>query len=561
MSLPTIRTSEKISEGIAMKVEECPALTQMEIQTQSEPVQVTVRADRPVFILGRNGTGKSALVNSLAANWNGKVIYMPGSRPSYFEQESLTMTPAGRRQFTANQKHFDSQPEKRWKPIEGTATNEKAIHDLQAAETQYKLDAANQIKAEGSSSVAITRLQTDNSPLDIVNSLLAQANLTVQLKFADGELRAMRGGSLYSYACMSDGERSALVIAAEVVAAKPGMVFLLDEPELHLHSSIVVSLIKALILQRPDCGFVVCTHQLDLPAAVKGGEIVLVRDCVWKEEKIVSWDVDVIHDPEQIPEWLWIDVIGARRKILFIEGNNKTSLDQPLYAILFPKVSLRPCESCKDVMRAVKGLRDIEEVHRAKAFGLIDHDGMSPEQMSKFEDDGIYPLPMFAVESLIYSLEVQTAVAEQQAELIGIDAQEMLNEAKNSAIKSLEGPGKREYLASRVAERHMRDEILSAIPTRKQLMADDNGNLNIAVKSPYPDELARLIALVDISDIHGIVSRYPVRESGVLNGIVKGLGFTNRDLYERAALRRIGLDATLRDALKQKLGKLAALLE
>ena len=544
-----------------MKIEEPPALTQIEIQTQSEPVQVTVRAGRPVFILGRNGTGKSALVNSLAANWNGKVIYMPGSRPSYFEHESLSMTPASRRQFTANQKHYDAQPEKRWKPMEGTATNEKAIHDLQAAETQYKLDAANQIKAEGSSSVAIARLQTDNSPLDVVNSLLAQANLTVQLKVADGELRAMRGDSLYSYARMSDGERSALVIAAEVVAAKPSMVFLLDEPELHLHSSIVVSLIKALILERPDCGFVVCTHQLDLPAAVKGGEIVLVRDCVWKEEKIVSWDVDVIHDSEQIPEWLWIDVIGARRKILFIEGNNKTSLDQPLYALLFPKVSLRPCESCKDVMRAVKGLRDIEEVHRAKAFGLIDHDGMSAEQLSKFEDSGIYPLPIFAVESLIYSLEVQAAVAKQQAEIIGIDAQVMLNAAKDTAIDSLKAKGTIEHLASRVAERQLRDQLLSQIPTSQQLIANDCADLNVPIKSPYPGELARLTALVDIADIHEIVSRYPVRGSGVLNGIVKGLRFTNRDDYERAALRRIGLDANLRDALKQKLGKLAALLE
>jgi hypothetical protein len=286
-----------------------------------------------------------------------------------------------------------------------------------------------------------------------------------------------------------------------------------------------------------------------------------VRDSVWEKEKIVTWDVDVIQDSEQIPEWLWVDVIGARRKILFIEGNNKTSLDQPLYALLFPKVSLRPCESCKDVMRAVRGLKDIEGIHRAKAFGLIDHDGMSPEQMSKFEDDGIYPLPIFAVESLIYSLEVQSAVAKQQAEIFGIDAQEILNEAKSSAIESLKGPGKKEYLASRVAERQMRDQILSEIPTRQQLMADDSGNVNVAVKSPYPDELARITALVDISDIHGIVSRYPVRESGVLNGIVKGLRFTNRDLYERAALRRIGLDATLRDALKQKLGKLAALLE
>ena len=544
-----------------MTIEELPPLTHMEIPTRSEPIQVNVRAGHPVFILGRNGTGKSALVNSLAAKWREKVLYMPGSRPSYFDNESLSMTPASRLEFTATQKHYDSQPDTRWKSMLGTTRNEKAIHDLHAAETQYKLDAANQIKAEGSNSPAIARLQADKSPLDIVNALLAQANLAVQLTVAGGELRAMQGGSLYSYARMSDGERCALVIAAEVVAAKAGMVFLLDEPELHLHSSIVVALIKALILERPDCGFVVCTHQLELPAAVKGGEIVLVRDSVWIDGKIVSWDVDVIHDSEQIPEWLWIDVIGARRKILFIEGNNKTSLDQPTYALLFPKVSLRPCESCKDVVRAVKGLRDVEGVHRAKAFGLIDHDGMSPEHMSNFEDSGIYPLPIFAVESLIYSLEVQAAVAKQQAEISGIDPQVMLNAAKDMAIESLKGQGTKEYLASRVAERQMRDQILSQIPTRQQLMVNDCGDLKIPVKSPYPSELARITALVDASDIHGIVSRYPVRDSGVLNGIVKGLRFNSRDDYERAALRRIGLDTNLRDALKQKLGKLAAQLE
>src|SRR5690606_21719967 len=114
---------------------------------------------------------------------------------------------------------------------------------------------------------------------------------------------------------------------------------------------------------------------------------------------------------EQIPEWLWVDVIGARRKILFIEGNDRTSLDQPLYSLLFPAVSVRPLESCKDVIRAVEGLRAGEGIHRTRAFGLIDHDGMSAEQMRKVEDGGIYPLPIFSVESLIYSSEAQSAVS------------------------------------------------------------------------------------------------------------------------------------------------------
>lgn len=544
-----------------MNIEEHPRLAQMEIQTSAGAVEVAVKAGSLIFILGRNGTGKSALVNQLAATWVGKVAYMPGSRPSYFDSESLSMTPESRRKFTNDLKHYDSQPDTRWKSMSGTTRNEKAIHDLQTAETQYKLDAANQIKTEGSSSSAIARLQADNSPLDTVNSLLAQANLAVQLEVSGAELRANQAGSVYSYARMSDGERSALIFAAEVVAAQPGMIFLIDEPELHLHPSIVVSLIKALILARPDCAFVVCTHQLDLPIAIQGGKVVLVRGSTWQGGKIATWDIDIIDDSEQIPEWLWVDVIGARRKILFIEGNDKTSLDQPLYSLLFPKISVRPRESCKDVIRAVEGLRAAEEAHRARAFGLIDHDGMSVDQMRKFENSGIYPLPIFSVESLIYSEEAQAAVAAQQADTLGIGPQEILDEATITAIDSLRTQGKKEHLASRLAERKVRDQLLSAIPTRQQIMEQAADNLSVTFKSPYPDELAHLAALVDRSDLHKIICRYPVRESGVLNAIAKGLRFNSRDDYERAVLRRIGMDAKLRDALKQRLGNLTLQLE
>ena len=77
-----------------MNKEERPHLAQMQIQTQAGLVPVAVKAGSPIFILGRNGAGKSALINQLAAQWTGSVVYLPGSRPSYFDSESLSMTPA-----------------------------------------------------------------------------------------------------------------------------------------------------------------------------------------------------------------------------------------------------------------------------------------------------------------------------------------------------------------------------------------------------------------------------------------------------------------------------------
>lgn len=526
---------------------------------QETATTIDVEPGYPVFILGRNGTGKSALVNRLSGQLGDNVIYMPGSRPSYFDNESLSLTPASRRQLAENIRSWDASPDTRWRSFTGTARNEKAIHDLQAAETQYKVNAANEIKVEGAKSAAVARLQSNDSPLDRVNALLAQANLPVSMLIDGGELRAIQSGAIYSFARMSDGERAALVFAAEVVAAPDGAIFLIDEPELHLHPSIVVPLLKALIAERPECGFVVCTHELDLPSSTPCANVILVRGSTWQGGNIATWEIDVLQDPDQIPEWLRTDLIGSRRKIMFIEGTS-TSLDQPLYALLFPSVSVRSRESCRDVMRAVEGLRAVEGMHRARAFGLVDHDGMGAERVAELESNGIHPLPIFAVESLYYSAEVLRALAVHQARTFSLPSDTIVAEATTAALTALKANGTAEHLASRLAERQMRDRLLLAMPERQSMLTGSVCDIAITINSPYPAELDRIKTAIAAGAVDAIVSRYPVRESAVLNCLAKALRFNGRSDYERAALTLIGGDENLRAMLKARLGNLAAQL-
>jgi predicted ATPase len=523
------------------------------------PTEINVESGRPIFILGRNGTGKSALMHHISGQLGNNVVYMPGSRPSYFDNESLSITPASRRQLQETMRGWDMSPDTRWRLLSGTTRNEKAIHDLQAAETQYKIDAANEIKRDGANSAAVSRLQSNSSPLDRVNAILAQANLPIRMLIEGGELRAEQFGSIYSFARMSDGERAALVFAAEVVAAPSGAIFVIDEPELHLHPSIVVPLLEALISERPECGFIVSTHELDLPSGSSSATLVLVRGSTWQGAFIAKWEIDVLDDPGRIPEWLRVDLIGSRRKILFIEGT-ATSLDQPLYALLFPLISVRSRESCRDVMRAVEGLRAVETLHRAHVFGLIDHDGMGAEQTAELEAKGIYPLSIFAVESLYYSTEVLRALAERQAQTLGVSADQMMIEATAAAITALKSRGIAEHLASRIAERQMRDQLLLVIPERQAMTEGTRNEIAITIPSPYPAELDRINRMIDAEDVEGIVSRYPVRESGVLSSLARALHFNGRSDYERAALTVIGADEDLRTTLKNRLGNLAAQL-
>lgn len=530
------------------------------INTNLGQTTFQVEAGKPIFIVGRNGTGKSALVHRLNAILSGTVIYMPGSRPSYFDQDSLSMNASSRKAYDQNKRNWDNSLDTRIRPVSGTTRNEKAIHDLQSAENKYITEATDDIKINGVNSDAIKKLQSNQSPLDRINSIFSQANLPIQIVMNSGELRAKQAGAVYSYARMSDGERSALVFAAEVISASDGSIFLIDEPELHLHPSIVVPFLKALIVERPNCGFIVCTHVLELPENSSDSKIILVRGCQWLGESPLEWDIDILESVSEIPEQLRVDLIGSRRKILFIEGI-RSSLDQPLYSLLFPTISVKSRESCREVIQAVGGLRSVDTLHRADAFGIIDNDGMNDAQKLAFEAKWIFPLSIFSVESLYYCPEVLEAIAKLQAANRGIDPIEILGHAKSSALEALANPIDQEHLAYKLVERQIRDKILLALPKRDEIIGLGNENIQITFPSPYLIELGILSGMLEAKDLDSIISRYSVRESKVLDRLVKALFFISRADYERSVLTLIRNDEQLRQAVKFKLGALAHYLD
>lgn len=534
------------------------------------PLILRVDPGDPLFIVGRNGTGKSALMNWLRQKSSQHTIYLPGSRTALFDGESSSLTPKSRRELTSNFGVWDNQAEARWRNHGGNARNEKAIHDLMAAEHQYKNDCANSI-AENSdpaeTTAAIAKLQAKESPLDRVNQLLEQANISVRVLIADNELKARSGGNIFSYARMSDGERIALILIAEVISAKPGAVFLIDEPELHLHRLIVTPLIATLIKTRTDCEFIISTHELDLPTSIAKSRVCIVRSVTWQTDgQVEHWDLDVVDRTEDLPEGLVTDILGSRRRVLFTEGT-ATSLDVPMYSVLFPEVSIQPKGTCKDVQHAVVGIRSTTSLHHTEPFGLVDNDGMSGQAIIDFQAERIYPSPFFSVESLYYDLDVLTAVAKRQAATHGADEEkqadlmaDFLANILAEGIAAAAKQGTAEHLAGRLAERQVRDALLAQMPKREDLVAAASPTIQISGQSAYPAELARFQAMLTAKDLQGIIARYPVRHSGILGAIAKALKFQGRTDYETAAISRISSDETLRDALLLKLAPLSSVI-
>ncbi len=542
-------------------------MTDFQVPGPNTPSALTVDLGRPLFLVGRNGTGKSALVHRIQQEGGRRAIYLPGSRTSIFDGEGLSLTPSSRRALADNLVSWDNSPDTRWKNISGNQRNEKAVHDLNAAENQYKGDWANKIANSVDTSAAVAKLQSKVSPLDKVNLLLEQSNIPVRMLMERGELRASGGGNTFSFARMSDGERVALILIAEVIAAEPGAIFVIDEPELHLHRSIVVPLIAALINTRPDCEFIISTHELDLPGSVFASRVCIVRSVKWGSNgNVEHWDIDVVDQTQDLPEELVTDILGSRRRVLFTEGSD-VSLDVPMYSVLFPKVSIRAKGGCKEVQRAVSGIRSTTSLHHTEGFGLIDNDGMSSQQITDYQKESIYALPFFSVESLYYDSDVVRAVAERQAATLAAKEDDQaalvatyLGDLTSGVTTAAGKAGTPEHLAGRVAERQVRDALIAQMPKRDDLIAASSVAFQLSGHSTFPAELSRFNGLLAAQDVHSIIARYPVRHSGILAAIAKALKFQSRANYEAAAIARISSDQALRDTLLAKLAPLAGVL-
>ena len=166
------------------------------------------------------------------------------------------------------------------------------------------------------------------APFVQVNELLALGTLTVSIENSKGEeilAQHGNGGEKFSIEKMSDGERSAVIMAAEVLTAKPSTVFLIDEPERHLHRAIIMPFLSALFKQREDCAFVVSTHEITLPIDSPDARVLMVRSCTWNDTAARAWDVEVLEPNTELPEELKLAILGARERILFVEGTGHYS--------------------------------------------------------------------------------------------------------------------------------------------------------------------------------------------------------------------------------------------
>lgn len=508
-------------------------------------------------VVGANGSGKSALGAWLQTNTPGTPVgRLLAHRRLWFEHAGPDITSAQRQEITSSLLHWSLQLDSRWRDYANAQRAGIVLFDLLARVNERNARLAALVDDGATADEA--RTQVEASLLDQLNGLLGDAGLPVRIALttqATFDAVHTSAGIRYPISQMSDGEKSALLLAAEVLTASPASVLILDEPERHLHRRISAPIIEAVIAARSDCHFVVLTHDLDLAGTLPKQQttVIALSEMSWEGDQPVAWDAHVVDPCRGLPEAARRAVLGGRRELLFVEGD-VASRDIRLLSLLFPEWSLVPAGGCDQVIRAVTGLSASADHHWVKARGVVDGDGRSAEERQALIARGVLALPVSEVESLYYSPDVIDAVAKSQADRLERASEELSAMAKESALRAITS-GDVTRLAATVSEAVIHRSAHTTLPDRSTIsVAGDE--VQVTVASPYADQLARLQHLVESGDLKTIVAEYPIRDTGLRGRVTKVLGFQRPSHYEATVRSLVRADPSLRGVLRQSIGEI-----
>ena len=532
-------------------------------RTSGVPLKITLEGGRRVFILGPNGSGKSALVQHLARHSIGRPIQrISAHRRTWLSSGTIDFTPTSRKNWAANSQHYEKQPSSRWLDHDPASRQSAILFDLISQDNDRARSIASRVDSHDWDGAKYLSSKT-SSPFDTLNELLEIGTLSVKISNSKGEeiIACHRSSqSKFDIARMSDGERSAVILAANVLTADKDTVFVIDEPERHLHRAIIEPFLSAVFSQRPDCSFVISTHEIAMPAIDPDCTVLMVRSCKWSGDLATEWEIDLLPSGSLIPEELRHAILGSRRTLLFVEGT-LNSLDCRLYRALFPTISVIPVGTARDVQDAVKGLHETSDVHHIRAFGIIDGDDRPPDSIKKLAKDGVYVLGMLCVEGLYYCSDSIAAVASHQAGASDLDDDQIITSAHGKALTVLRDEQLAIRMAARRSERIIRRRVLSEIPSWQSIQSDLHRHISFTVSSPVQDEIRRYHGLVADGDLDGIVCRYSIRESRAFDCIAKELRFRSRGDYCRMVVSRIRESDSLRAKLRSRVDTLARAID
>lgn len=294
--------------------------------------------------------------------------------------------------------------------------------------------------------------------IEIWNKLLIHRKLS----YSEGYLTVIpESGDSYDFMYLSDGEKAIFYYIAHVLIAQEKSYIIVDEPENHLHLALVAKLWDTLELVREDCQFIYLTHNLEFANTRTNSKKIWMKSFT----SPATWDMQEIESNDDIPQVLYMELLGSRKAILFCEGK-KTSYDINLYSRLFPNYLVIPVDGHMQVINFTRAFNASTSIHGNHAIGIIDGDFHTEAQKSKWESEHIYCVEAQEVENILCD-DILLQCAKEQF----MCSEDVYEQAKGRLFSDLEREIEKqaiEYATQRINER-LESNLLKKEPTQESL--------------------------------------------------------------------------------------------
>ncbi len=316
---------------------------------------------RQITIIGTNGSGKSRFCEWIVAQCNGKAYRISALR--------AIMATCG-----------DKSPAKGsiediYNHINEVSTINKGVAQTEFDKLVYimMIDEFRDLMDYKTKLLMGEHVEFPKTKLDTVVKMWQEVFPKNKVLRENGRLLFQTEGQAdrYSSPRLSDGEKAVLYYIGAVLYAMPNAVILVDDPEVFIHQSMMATLWNVIEEMRPDCTFIYSTHDIDFASSR------IDNRCVWVKSydpAAGTWDYEVTKTSSNLSDALYYDLLGSRKPVLFIEGDETHSIDSRLYPLIFPECTVKPLGSCNKVIESVRSFNDLQAFHHLDSWGIVDRD-------------------------------------------------------------------------------------------------------------------------------------------------------------------------------------------
>lgn len=356
------------------------------------------------------------------------------------------------------------------------------------------------------------------SLIDIMKEICVDIFPYMSLNFIDEKISVnIEGIDSYVGSEMSDGERVAIYLIGQCLLIPQESVIIIDEPEIHLHKSLMCRLWNRIEEIKENCLFIYITHDLDFASSRN------IADKLWIKKYIHpnKWEWEIIPRSEEIPENLILKIIGSRKNVIFTEGD-LTSLDCQIYQKIFDDYFIVPVGGCQDVINSVKGMKNNPSLHYLNAYGIIDRDFRKDEEIKLLKDSNIYTLNVAEIENLLCTEKVIRIISQH----LHLNPDEIFCDVKIFILEELKNNLERQV--SRYTSIRIQSKLNSF---DKKVIGEEN------LERSFND----LIANIDINEIYN-------ESTSIYQSIIDNADYEKALKYynEKSLLKRISLKFGLR---------------